>query len=68
MTPGSNSFNTLSTLDIDGREYLYYSLDKLVVHVAAHPPSSRMRGYATTHGRRIVHIPLGSLSPVSLRI
>ncbi len=29
MIPGSNSFNTLSTLDIDGREYSYYSLDKL---------------------------------------
>jgi aconitate hydratase len=29
MIPGSNSFNTLSTLDVDGREYLYYSLDKL---------------------------------------
>ena len=29
MTPGSNSFNTLSTLDVDGKEYLYYSLDKL---------------------------------------
>jgi aconitate hydratase len=29
MIPGNNSFNTLSTLDIDGREYFYYSLDKL---------------------------------------
>ena len=29
MTPGSNGFNTLSTLDVDGQEYLYYSLDKL---------------------------------------
>ncbi|MCG6889403.1 MAG: aconitate hydratase AcnA [Gammaproteobacteria bacterium] len=29
MTPGSNSFNTLSTLNVDGQEYLYYSLDKL---------------------------------------
>ena len=29
MTPGSNSFNTLSTLDVDGKEYFYYSLDKL---------------------------------------
>ena len=29
MIPGSNSFNTLSTLDVDGTEYLYYSLDKL---------------------------------------
>jgi hypothetical protein len=44
-----------------------YSVEKLVVHVAAHPPSSRMRDYATAHGRRIVHIPLGSLSPESLR-
>jgi hypothetical protein len=44
-----------------------YSVDKLVVHVGAHPPASGMRDYATAHGRRIVHIPLGSLSPVSLR-
>jgi hypothetical protein len=44
-----------------------YSVEKLVVHVAAHPPTSRMRDYATVHGRRIVHIPLGSLSPTSLR-
>ena len=29
MIPGSNSFNTLSTLEVDGREYLYYSLEKL---------------------------------------
>ena len=29
MIPGSNSFNTLSTLDVDGKEYFYYSLDKL---------------------------------------
>jgi aconitate hydratase len=29
MTPGSNSFDTLSTLDVGGKEYSYYSLDKL---------------------------------------
>jgi aconitate hydratase len=29
MNPGSNSFKTLSTLNIEGREYLYYSLEKL---------------------------------------
>jgi aconitate hydratase len=29
MTPGSNSFDTLSTLDVGGKEYFYYSLDKL---------------------------------------
>jgi len=29
MTPGSNSFGTQTTLEVAGREYLYYSLDKL---------------------------------------
>ena len=29
MKPGSNSFDTLSDLDINGRRYRYYSLPKL---------------------------------------
>jgi len=29
MKPGNNSFSTLSTLDVDGQEYHYFSLDKL---------------------------------------
>ena len=29
MQPGNNSFNTLSTLDVNGEEYSYFSLDKL---------------------------------------
>jgi hypothetical protein len=44
-----------------------YSTDKLVVHVGPHPPSSRMRDYAAARYRKIVHLPLGSLSPVSIR-
>ncbi len=44
-----------------------YSRDKLVVHVAARPPSQRMRSYAASQAKRIVHIPIGSLSPVTLR-
>jgi len=44
-----------------------YSVDKLVVHVGPNPPSSRIRNYATARGRKIVHLPLGSLSPVSIR-
>jgi len=44
-----------------------YSVDKLVVHVGPHPPSPRMREYASVRGKRIIHIPLGSLSPVSVR-
>ncbi len=27
MQPGNNSFNTLSTLDVNGEEYSYFSLD-----------------------------------------
>jgi len=44
-----------------------YSADKLVVHVGAHPPPPRLREYAAARVKRIVHIPLGSLSPVSLK-
>lgn len=44
-----------------------YSEGKLVVHVAAAPPSPRLHAYAAAQAKRIVHIPLGSLSPVALR-
>jgi hypothetical protein len=44
-----------------------YSREKLIVHVAAHPPSSRLRSYAAQQTKRIVHVPIGSLSPVTLR-
>ena len=44
-----------------------YSVDKLVVHVGPHPPASRIRDYASARGRKIVHLPLGSLSPVSIQ-
>jgi hypothetical protein len=44
-----------------------YSLEKLVVHVAAEGPPERQRRHAALQGKRIVHLPLGALSPVSLR-
>jgi len=44
-----------------------YSLEKIVVHVAAERPGNRMRRYAAAHGKRLLHIPLGSLSPVTLK-
>jgi hypothetical protein len=44
-----------------------YSIDKLVVHVGPQPPASRIRDYASARNRKIVHLPLGSLSPVSIR-
>jgi len=44
-----------------------YSREKLVVHVADHPPSERLKAFASRRAKRLVHLPLGSLSPVTLR-
>jgi len=44
-----------------------YSEDKHVVHVAAAAPSPRLKAYAARMRKRVVHIPLGGLSPVTLR-
>ena len=44
-----------------------YSREKLVVHLGASPPSERMRAFASQRGKRIVHVPLGSMSPVTVR-
>jgi hypothetical protein len=44
-----------------------YSLEKIVVHVAADPPADRMRRYAAVQGKQITHIPLAALSPVTLK-
>ena len=44
-----------------------YSLDRHVVYVAAEPPRSVMRTYAERQGRKIVYVPIGQLSPASLK-
>lgn len=44
-----------------------YSEEKLVVHVGKDAPSELMARYASRQGKRILHIPLGSLSPVTLK-
>jgi hypothetical protein len=44
-----------------------YSREKLIVHLAPSPPPERMKSYASRQGKRIVHIPLGSVSPVTIR-
>ncbi len=43
-----------------------YSTDTIVVHVGRHPPSAPIREYASRRAKRIVHLPLGSLSPSSV--
>ena len=44
-----------------------YSLEKIVIHVAAETPTERLRRYAAAQKKQLVHIPLASLSPVTLR-
>ena len=44
-----------------------YCLEKYVVYAAASPPRSFFKNYAARLGRKIVYIPLGQLSPVSLK-
>lgn len=46
---------------------LDYSLERFVVHVAAQPPRSVFKSVAERLDRRIVHVPIGQLSPQSLR-
>ncbi len=43
-----------------------YSEDQLVVHVAARPPASWLADYAARQAKRLVHVPIGSLSPHAL--
>lgn len=44
-----------------------YSLESIVVHVAEEPPRPALGRYAASRGKRIVHIPIGSLSVRTLR-
>ncbi|RNC67664.1 MAG: hypothetical protein ED859_13405 [Desulfuromonadales bacterium] len=46
---------------------LDYAPEKHVVYVAARPPRSIFRQIASRMGKKIVYIPLGSLSPVKLK-
>lgn len=46
---------------------LDYSRGHHVVYVAARPPRSSFKQLAARMGRKIVHIPLGSLSPLKLK-
>ncbi len=44
-----------------------YSIQKYVVYVAAKPPRSVFRNIAARFGRTIVYIPMGQLSPVTMK-
>jgi len=46
---------------------LDYSVHRHVVYVAAKPPRSIFKTIASRMGRTVVYIPIGQLSPVSLK-
>ena len=46
---------------------LDYSLEKDIVFAAARPPRSYLKQQAARLGKRIIYLPLGSLSPVALK-
>jgi hypothetical protein len=46
---------------------LDYSIQKYVVYVGAKPPRSIFRNIAARFGRTIVYIPIGQLSPVTMK-
>jgi hypothetical protein len=46
---------------------LDYTLERFVVYVAAHPPRSLFKTVASRLGRKIIYIPVGQLSPISLK-
>jgi len=46
---------------------LDYSIHRYVVYIAARPPRSIFKTIAARAGRTIIYIPLGQLSPVSLK-
>ena len=46
---------------------LDYCLEKIVVYVAAKPPSSRWVNWANRLGKKLIYLPIGSFSPVTIK-
>lgn len=44
-----------------------YSVERMVVYVAPSPPRALVKAYARRRDRRVVYVPLGQLSPVTLK-
>lgn len=43
-----------------------YAVQPLITYVAGKPPRSALKSYARRYGKKIVYLPLGQLSPVTL--
>jgi hypothetical protein len=44
-----------------------YSQEKLIVHLGPSPPTDLVKAHAIRQGKHIIHIPLGSVSPITVR-
>jgi hypothetical protein len=44
-----------------------YSLKPAVVYVASKPPRSQIKSYARRFGKKIIYLPIGQLSPITLK-
>jgi hypothetical protein len=44
-----------------------YALERMVVYVGASPPRSFVRQYAARRDRKVVYLPMGQLSPLTLK-
>lgn len=43
-----------------------YSVKPIIVYVAAKPPRTQLKSFAARYGKKIVFIPIGQLSPITL--
>ena len=43
-----------------------YAVDPLITYVAAKPPRSFFKSYASRFGKKVVYLPIGQLSPITL--
>lgn len=43
-----------------------YSVDNVIVYVAEKPPRTKIKAFANRYGKKIVYLPLGQLSPITL--
>ena len=46
---------------------ILYSEEKLITYIAEKPPRPLLRAVAERYGRKVVFVPLGQLSPITLR-
>lgn len=56
-----------SKLEVLLMSAIEYSMEKNVVFVAAKPPRSYFKNFANRLGKRLIYVPIGQLSPVSIK-